>query len=114
MAKAQTGKHGGSSHEGPDTGEDMPADEEISPNEPVLRGDSLEKSARMKRHALAKKPIARVKHAPGAKRTPTGYLRSRGRGRSPRFNARVTRGRPEHRGSGHDRKNRDCRQSQRH
>ena len=36
MAKAQTGKHGGPSH--PDTGEDIPEDEEISPNEPVRPG----------------------------------------------------------------------------
>ena len=44
MAKAQTGKHGGPSHQAPDTGEDTSADEEISPNEPGYpRGQPGEK-----------------------------------------------------------------------
>ena len=38
MAKAQTGKHGGPSHHGSDTGEEIPADEKITPNEPGYPG----------------------------------------------------------------------------
>ena len=93
MAKAQTGKHGGPSHHAPDTGEDTSADEVLvqtilehqkkaavytglSIHGPLSMPPAFRKSqdGRKKRPAPAKKLIARVKHAPGAKRTPTGIL----------------------------------------
>ncbi len=70
MAKAQAGKHGGPSQS--DTGEDIPEDEEISPNEPVRpRGEPGEKRPQ-EEAPPAKKPIAGVKHDLPAKRTPIG------------------------------------------